>query len=474
MFLTEKAFQSPRSPDPCDGRPSQLQPGRRSAKLTGYATRSPTLPRGYLLSVMMRFLIRSTIVLAILGGLGWAAYRPASSYLRERNRPRYREDAVAVRTVSMVVNSTGEVKPVLSVSVGAFVPGPIERLHVEFNDRVKKDQLLAEIDPRIYIAAVERDRAALATRQAEVERIKALLQQAINDENRSVALREENPDFISQAEIDRFHFNRLSLKAQLDVALATVEQGQALLDNSRAQVDYTKIRSPVDGIVINRKIEPGQTLATQFQTPELFIIAPDMDKKMYIFASVDEADIGLIRQAQEEQRPVHFTVSAYPDDLFSGQIEQIRFSSTVTSNVVTYPVVVAAPNPDLKLLPGMTADLSFEIEERKDVLCVPNAALRFYPEPRHVRVEDRRLLDGTETASDEEEENQELSAKQKAEAGAKRNRRHVWVRDGDRLRAIEIVTGLSDNRYTEIVEGDLQDGQKLVIGLKTADEAAGG
>ncbi|MCC6494498.1 MAG: efflux RND transporter periplasmic adaptor subunit [Pirellulales bacterium] len=369
----------------------------------------------------------------------------------------------------MVVNSTGEVKPVLSVSVGSFVSGPIIKLHVEFNDRVKKDQLLAEIDPRIYVAAVQRDKASLATRIADVERTKALLQQATNDENRSIALRKENPDFISQAEIDRFHFNRLSLKAQLDVADAAVEQAQATLENSEANVDYTKITSPVDGIVINRKIDPGQTLAAQFQTPELFIIAPDMDKKMYIFASVDEADIGFIREAQERRRPVHFTVAAYPDDLFTGEVEQIRFSSTVTSNVVTYPVVVAAPNADLKLLPGMTADLSFEIEEKPNVLCVPNAALRFYPEPRQVRTEDRKLLDGTETP---DEEDQELSAKQKAEAGEKRNRRHVWVQEGEFLRAIEITTGLSDNRYTEIVKGDLEEGQKLVTGLQTAADAS--
>lgn len=311
----------------------------------------------------------------------------------------------------------------------------------------------------------------MVTRVAEVERSKAQLQQAINDELRSVALRKENPDFISQAEIDRFHFTRLSLKAQLAVAEAAVKQAEATLENSKANVEYAKIRSPVDGIVIDRKIDPGQTLAASFQTPELFKIAPDMDQKMYIFASVDEADIGYIRRAQEQQRPVHFTVSAYPEDLFTGEVEQIRFSSTVTSNVVTYPVVVAAPNPDLKLLPGMTADLSFEIEEKKDVLCVPNGALRFYPQTAlHVRPEDRKLLDGTEETPQGEEE-PELSAKQKAEAGAKRNRRHVWVQEGESLRAIEIVTGLSDNRYTEVVEGDLEVGQKLVTGLRTAEEA---
>ena len=230
---------------------------------------------------------------------------------------------------------------------------------------------MAEIDPQIYIAAVKGAQAALVTRQADVVRVKALLQQAINDEKRSTSLHKENRDFISQAEIDRFHFNRLQLEAQLKVADAAVQQAEAALNNSEANLEYTKIRSPVDGIVINRKIDPGQTLAAQFQTPELFIIAPEMDKKMHVFASVDEADIGLIRRAQEEERPVEFTVDAYPDDLFTGKIEQIRFSSTVTQNVVTYPVVVAAPNPDLKLLPGMTADLRFRSRRRKTFYAFP-------------------------------------------------------------------------------------------------------
>jgi HlyD family secretion protein len=187
---------------------------------------------------------------------------------------------------------------------------------------------------------------------------------------------------------------------------------------------------------------------------------------MHVFASVDEADIGLIRRAQEEGRPVEFTVDAYPEDLFTGQIEQIRFSSTVTQNVVTYPVVVAAPNPDLKLLPGMTADLSFQIEKKEDVLCVPNAALRYYPDVLHVRDEDKEILEGAEEEAREEEETAALSAKQLAEAGAKRNRRHLWALEGDKLRAIPVVIGISDNRFTEIKSGELTEGQQLVTGVK--------
>jgi HlyD family secretion protein len=377
------------------------------------------------------------------------------------------------RSIVSVVNSTGEVKPVVSVSIGSFVSGPIIRMHADFNDRVTKDQLLAEIDPRIYKAAVDGATAALVTRQADVQRVKALLQQAVNDERRSVALRAENPDFISQTEIDRFHFNRVSLDAQLQVAEAEVQQAQANLKNAEANLGYTKILSPVDGIIIDNKINPGQTLAAQFQTPEMFIVAPEMDKKMHVFASVDEADIGLIRAAQEKKLPVEFTVDAYPDDLFTGTIEQIRFSSTTTQNVVTYPVVVAAPNEDLKLLPGMTADLSFQIAEKEDVLCVPNGALRFYPKPEQVRLTDRKLLEGEDGALKDEEEDDwqtsdpDPSAREKAAEGAKRRRRHVWVIEGDYLRAVEVVTGLSDNKFTEVVSGEVKVDQKFVTGLKT-------
>jgi HlyD family secretion protein len=256
------------------------------------------------------------------------------------------------------------------------------------------------------------------------------------------------------------------LEAQLKVADAAVQQAAAALNNSEANLGYTKIRSPVDGMVIKRSIDPGQTLAAQFQTPELFTVAPEMDKKMHVFASVDEADIGMIRRAQDEHRPVEFTVDAYPNDLFIGEIEQIRFSSTVTQNVVTYPVVVAAANPELKLLPGMTAELSFQIEEKVDVLCVPNAALRFYPALELVREADRHILEGAEEEAREEEETAELSAKELAAAGAKRNQRHVWVNEAGQLRAIPIVMGISDSRFTEVASGELAEGQELVTGVK--------
>ncbi len=414
----------------------------------------------------MKLILRIVILLAILAGLAAAAYQPVRVYWTERNRPHWRKLDMSRGPIVAVVKSTGTVKPVLSVSIGSFVSGPITELCVDFNQVVKKGDLLARVDPRLYKANVDRDQAVLATREADVDRVDALLQQAIRDEQRAIALREENQDFISGKEMDALHFNRLSLKAQLKLAEASVAQARGALENSEANLEYTRIVSPVDGMVIDRKIDLGQTLASQFQTPELFIIAPDMDRKMHVFASVDEADIGLILKAQQQGVPVEFRVDAYPEEVFVGEIEQIRKNSTSTESVVTYPVVVAAPNPDLKLLPGMTASLSFQVDKRLDVLRVPNAALRFYPEVEQVRPEDRHLLYG---AIDGNVPGSNLFDEELAEESHHRRRRHVWVEDGLYLKAVPIETGLTDLRYSELVSGELSDGDATVVGVQLRD-----
>lgn len=415
----------------------------------------------------MRRLIRWMMILVVMGGAGWAAYEPTTRYLKERSRITYATAPVTRGRVVAVVNATGTVKPVREVQVGSFVSGPIEEIYVDFNDEVKKGDLLARIDPRLYEANVARDRALLATRKADVEQVRANLQRALNDERRSKALRAERKDFISDSEMDQYKFSRMALEAQLAVAETSVAQAQANLDNSEANLAYTRITAPVDGVVIDRKVDPGQTVASQFQTPELFTVAPDMREEMRVFANVDEADIGLIRAAQEAGRPVRFTVDAYPDDLFEGRIYQIRRNATTTQNVVTYPVVISAPNPDLKLLPGMTASLSFQVGVSEDTPLIPNAALRFYPPDRdRVHPDDRGVLDGVATPSkDAEESEQVLSAEEQAEVRRGRSRRHVWVVDGDFLRAVEVYTGLSDSRNTELISGDLREGRPLVTGI---------
>ncbi|NUQ65695.1 MAG: efflux RND transporter periplasmic adaptor subunit [Pirellulales bacterium] len=420
----------------------------------------------------MKIFLKLLFVMVVLAGAGYLALPYAKAYWKARNAPKYRDAEVVKGEIVSVVNATGTVKPVLQVQIGSFVSGPIKELFVNYNSEVKEGDLLATIDPRIYDAAVARDEASLAIRKAEVVRVQAQLQQAVNDEQRAMSLRAENENYISGAELDKYKFARVALEAELAVAEAGILQSEANLANSKANLGYTEIRSPVSGIVIDRKIDPGQTLAAQFQTPEMFVVAPDMEKKMHVFASVDEAEIGLIRDAQKREQKALFTVDAYPDDLFEGKIYQVRVNPTTLQNVVTYTVVVEAPNPGRKLLPGMTANISFEIDRHNDVLKVPNAALRFYPKKEQVREQDRKLLEGTEgndrTRQEQDEGYSEIprSAAQRAAANEKRNRRHVWVVDGERLRAIEIVVGLSDFRYTEAVSGDIQAGRKLVTGIE--------
>jgi len=407
------------------------------------------------------------VVIVVLGIAGGFGSQFATAYWKQLYQPKWRTEKVVTGSIVAVVNSTGTVKPVLSVQVGSFVSGPIDEVIGNFNDEVTVGQVLARIDPRIYEAERKRAAAGLATAVAEVKRIDALLSQAANDLRRAEGLRAENERFISESEMDQYRYAKMSLGAQKELAEASVRQAEATLENAEANVGYTTITSPVDGIIIDRKIDPGQTLAAQFQTPELFIVAPQMREKMHIYASVDEADIGLIRQAQEAGMPVHFTVDAYRDDLFEGAIEEIRFSSTELQNVVTYPVIVAAANPDLKLLPGMTASISFRVDERESINKLPNAALRFYPQKQFVREKDHALLEGTNWEQDSASDDAvEMSAEEKAAARRRRNRRHVWVVEGDKLRAVEVVTGLSDSRHTELVSGDLKDGDSVVIGVQ--------
>lgn len=411
------------------------------------------------------------LVILVPCGLAAMTVPRAVAYWKERHRLKFREIEVSRGDIISVVNSTGTVQPVLKVIVGTFVSGPIAELSVDFNDHVKKDQLLARIDPRIYKANVSRDKASLATSLANVAKVTALLEQAKNDEDRAKELREINEEYLADTMMDQYKYNRMSLEADLEIANASVEQAKANLENSETNLGYTEIKSPVDGIVIDRKIDEGQTLAAQFTTPELFIVAPDMEKEMYVYASVDEADMGFIRDAAANKQPVEFTVDAYPEDLFKGTVHQIRMNPTVLQNVVTYPVVVLAPNPDLKLMPGMTASISFQVKECKDVVKIPNAALRFYPKPEQVREEDKKLLEG-ESQKDPDAESEKggvvenRSAADVAAAGRQRHKRHVWVVDGELLRAVEITIGTSDSKFSELLSGEVKPGQKLVSGIE--------
>jgi len=408
----------------------------------------------------MRSFLKFLLIVGLIGAAGYGAYSKGIEYLKKRNRPEFKTAEVVEGDVQVTVQASGKIKPILSMEVGSFVSGPIVELLVDFNDEVEKDQVLARIDPRIYKANLLRDKATLATREADVVRVQAELSRAINDEKRAVALRKENPKYISQAELDQRQFSREALEASLEVAKASVKAAEASVENSTLNLDYTFIRAPDAGIVIDRKIDPGQTLAAQFQAPELFVIAPDIREKIHIYASVSEADMGMIQKAKEAQKPVHFKLDAYRGEVFkTGVIEQIRLSAQEEQNVVSYPVIVSAPNPDLRLLPGMTPSLTFHVSERTDVVKVPKAALSFYPEKKeyvHPDDHDKLSLTGRGTRKKDKDDDDPVDEDQEG------TRRHVWIKDGEMLRAVELWTGVSDMQYSEMLKGDLKPGDEVV------------
>ncbi len=413
----------------------------------------------------MKTSIKLLLAIGVLSGIGAAVYPSTARYIEERNRPKWRMQSVVCGELIQSVNSTGKVEPIKRVSVGASVSGPISELYVDYNTHVTKGQLMARIDPRLYRSSVERDRAILRTRQAEAERAEALLQQSKNDERRSGDLKKITNEFISESEMDQMRFTRMTREAELLVTKTNIEQAQAQLDNSLANLGYTEINAPCDGIVIDKKIDIGQTLAAQFQTPEMFVVAPELEQRVHIYASVDEADIGMIRKAQETGEVVRFTVDAYPNELFDqGKIVQVRLSSKEEQNVITYPVIVETPNPALKLLPGMTANLSFQINRSEKAVKIPNAALRFYPARERVHPDDRKILDGLDDQKQNADNSKMMSAEDKAAASKAQSTRHVWYSDGSFLRAKAVRIGISDNRYSEMLEGEVHDGDELVVG----------
>jgi HlyD family secretion protein len=433
-------------------------------------------------------------LLACIGFVGSipAGYMKLQSYRRISAADRFRTSPVRRGTVKYEVKCTGTVQPVLNVQVGSYVSGPIQKVCVDFNDKVQKDQLLAELDPQVYKAQCRQARAVLAHSVADLEQFKARLNQTERDYKRAKELFKitdipgtDRPiKGIADSDFDLAQANFEMARANVEVAKATVEQNQAALDAAQTNLAYTSILSPVEGIIIDRKVDPGQTLASQFQTPVMFVVAPDLEKKIYILASVDEADIGLIRKAKEKEQPVRFTVSAYPDEPFEGKIKQVRLGPKaalpgVPVNVVTYTAVVEAPNSELKLLPGMTAELVFQIEIHEKVLKVPNAALRFHPKPEYVHPKHLALLEGLRLENEEEgEEKTAKTAKQDEDAdpdpetaSKKEVKKYVWVVDGDLLSPVEIKVGINDSHHTEMISGDLKLDQKVVAGIKTAAEA---
>ncbi len=272
------------------------------------------------------------------------------------------------------VGATGALEAVTTVQVGSQVSGIIQELFVDFNSIVREGDVIMRLDPSLFETQIEQSRANLLRAEADVERLRVAVDDAGTQLRRSQEL--SAADLISPTELEAAEVSLRSAEAQLKSAEAQVTQAQASLNQSEVNLEHTVIRAPIDGIVTSRLVDVGQTVAASFQAPELFVIAADLTK-MRVIADIDESDVGRIRPNQR----VTFTVDAYPEELFEGTVSQIRLEPILTQNVVTYATVIDAPNPELKLKPGMTATVTVEVARRNGALRVPNAAVRFRPTP---------------------------------------------------------------------------------------------
>ena len=368
------------------------------------------------------------VLLIILGAAGYLYWKKAHQPSIEE---RYRTQALETGDVTQTVSANGTLNPVVLVNVGTQVSGTVKKLYVDFNDQVKQGQVLMELDPAVYQAQVDLSAASVSNARAALDLAQA------NEARARELFRKE---YISRQELDQ------AVQA-LKSAHALVAQAQAQAQKDRTNLGYTLIHSPVSGVVVSRMVDVGQTVAASFQTPTLFTIAQDLSK-MQIDSSFAEADVGNIKVGQ----PVHFTVDAFPNRTFHGVVKQRRLNPTTLQNVVTYDVVVSVDNPELILMPGMTAYVNIVVAQRKNALLVPNAALRFKP---------------AETAGKKNVRPKGQEGHKKAAGGT------VYVLEKDQLKPVSIATGITDNKFTEVLSGDIRAGQQVVTEETVASENPG-
>ena len=326
---------------------------------------------------------------------------------------------VQTATITTSVTATGTIEPVTSVTVGTQVSGIVSHLYVDYNSTVKKGQVIAELDRTNLMSELNSAKANFSSAQSEMQYQRGNYQ-------RYQALYKKG--LVSADEYE-------SAKLSYDRAVESVKTAQQSVARAKTNLGYATITSPIDGVVLSKAVEEGQTVAASFNTPELFTIAQDLTN-MQVVADVDEADIADVKEGAK----VTFTVDAYPDDVFQGSVTQVRQSATTTNNVVTYEVVISAPNSDLKLKPGLTANVTITTNEKANVCAVPVKALRFNP---------------NEIMLSPDEKIVNCDAKNK-----------VWVKQGQTIRAIAVETGISDGTLTEIISG-LKAGETVIIGNKS-------
>ncbi len=395
--------------------PTNIQPAAAVVSPIPGKTR---LRSGFLLRPAVLFGI-AVAVMALMAALYWT--------LRGGSTVAYVTAPVTRGTVARSVSATGSVNPVLTITVGSYVSGVIQEIDCDFNTRVKKGQLCAKIDPRPYQVVVEQDQAGVATAKAQLQKDQANLAYAQVSQARYANLLASNATSQDSNDIAVNALNQA--RAQVALDQATIAQRNAELDAAKVNLGYTSIASPVDGIVVSRNVTMGQTVAASFQTPTLFLIATDLSK-MEIDTNVSESDVGGVHVGNKAP----FTVEAFADSTFEGVVTQVRQAPQTVQNVVTYDVVATVPNAQLLLKPGMTATVRVITAERDKVLRVPDQALRYVP--------------GGISPSSVQGEAPEPQ---------------IWLLHNGLPNRVAVKTGLDDDTYTEIVSGDVREGDSVIV-----------
>lgn len=366
-----------------------------------------------------KIIVISTIVI-ILGIISIAVAKIEKA-------PKYQTSKIEKKEIIQTVEASGTINPVKTVSIGSQVSGMIKEIYVDFNSKVKQGQLLAQIDPSLFQAQVDKANGDLNAARGAYQKTKSMLAYDEANYKRYKELYKKN--YVAKNDLDLALATYKSDVADLQSKKATIAQASATLQNNLTNLRYSKIISPVNGVVVSRAVDVGQTVAASFQTPTLFTVAQDLTK-MQIEVSVSEADIGKVKVGQE----VEYTLDGYPDETFKGKVSQVRISPTTVSNVVTYTVIVSVNNDDDKLKPGMTANVSIITNKKENALCVENAAMRFTP------------VDITK--------------------GKKFKEQGIWLLVRNKPTRISIKTGISDSDYTEVISNEITEDSDVIVGIQ--------
>lgn len=396
-----------------------------------------------------------------LGGAGWWELSDGTK------EPPYVTTPVQRATITQVVSSTGTLQAVVTVQVGSQVSGTIEKLFADFNTKVKAGQIVAQLNQDKFRAAEDQARANLLAAQSNIEKSKVSVVDTLRTLERNRQLRTK--DLMSQSDLDGAQAAYDAAVAQVEVNRAQAAQAQASLKQATVDLNNTVIRSPVDGLVISRNVDVGQTVAASLQAPTLFTIANEL-ARMEVHTNVDEADVGNVKEGQE----VTFTVDAFPSRRFRGRVHQVRNAPIVVQNVVTYVAVVRIDNKELLLKPGMTANVQFLVSRKEDVLTIPNMAMRFKPPEEKEEAQELLRREQSRTAPKVgERRTSRQSAARGSASGAGTRRARIYLLNDDKARPVEVQLGITDGSRTEIRSGDVQENDPVIIGMSSNADAGG-